>query len=150
MLSSIERARRALRPMILSASPSLPGGGFMKCWVRSIAFCALVFSAPAFSQAYPSRPVRVVVPFPPGGVDVLTRVITTEMSKIMGQPVVLENRAGANGIIGSEAVMRAAPDGYTLLVTTSSTMISRLLLSKNVPFDPVRDFTAIGNMYESQ
>ncbi len=106
-------------------------------------------STACFAQAYPTKPVRVVVPFPPGGVDVLTRVITTEMSKIMGQPVVLENRAGANGIIGSEHVMRAVPDGYTVLVTTSSTLVTSLLLSKNVPFHPVKDFTPIGAMYES-
>src|SRR5262245_33428665 len=90
----------------------------------------LVLAANVHAQSYPSKPVRVVVPFPPGGVDVLTRVITTEMSKTIGQPLVLENRAGANGIIGTEVVMRAAPDGYTLLVTTSSTMIASLVLSK--------------------
>ncbi len=110
---------------------------------------SLIVSAACHAQAYPSRPVRVIVPFPPGGVDVLTRVITTEMTKIMGVPVVLENRAGANGIIGSEAVMRSAPDGYTLLVTTSSTLITSLVLSKNVPFDPEKDFTPIGAMYDS-
>ena len=117
---------------------------------REFAMIALfAFSTGCAAQAFPSKPIRVVVPFPPGGVDVLTRVITTEMSKIIGQPVVLENRAGANGIIGSEVVMRAAPDGYTLLVTTSSTLITSLVLSKNVPFHPVKDFTPIGAMYES-
>ncbi len=108
-----------------------------------------VVSAACHAQAYPSKPVRVIVPFPPGGVDVLTRVITGEMTRIMGVPVVLENRAGANGIIGSEAVMRSAPDGYTLLVTTSSTLITSLVLSRNVPFDPEKDFTPIGAMYEA-
>ena len=119
-------------------------------WIHEIALVALfAVSAGCGAQAFPSKPIRVVVPFPPGGVDVLTRVITTEMSKIIGQPVVLENRAGANGIIGSEVVMRAAPDGYTLLVTTSSTLITSLVLSKNVPFHPAKDFTPIAAMYES-
>jgi tripartite-type tricarboxylate transporter receptor subunit TctC len=109
----------------------------------------LAVAASSLAQTYPSKPIRVVVPFPPGGVDVLTRVVTNEMSKIMGVPVVLENRAGANGIIGSEAVMRSEPDGYSLLVTTSSTLITSLVLSKNVPFDPEKDFTPVGAMYES-
>jgi tripartite-type tricarboxylate transporter receptor subunit TctC len=99
-------------------------------------------------QGFPSKPVRVVVPFPPGGVDVVARPVVTKMGELIGQPFVMENRAGANGIIGSEFVMRAPPDGYTLLVTTSSTLITSLFLSKNVPFDPVKDFTPVGSMYE--
>ena len=103
----------------------------------------------AAAQAYPTRPVRVIVPFPPGGVDVIARVVTNKLGEVTGQPFVLENRAGANGIIGSELVMRSAPDGYTLLITTSSTMVTSGFLSKNVPFDPVKDFTPIGAMYEA-
>jgi tripartite-type tricarboxylate transporter receptor subunit TctC len=109
---------------------------------------ALMVSQLAFGQAFPAKPVRVIVPFPPGGVDVVARPIVNKMGELAGQPFVMENRAGANGIIGSEFVMRAAPDGYTLLVTTSSTLITSLFLSKNVPFDPVRDFTPVGSMYE--
>jgi tripartite-type tricarboxylate transporter receptor subunit TctC len=108
-----------------------------------------VIAVPAAAQQFPSRAVRVVVPFPPGGVDVVARVVTTKMGELTGQPFVLENRAGANGIIGSEFVMRAPADGYTLLVTTSSTLVTSLFLSKNVPFDPVKDFTPIGAMYEA-
>jgi tripartite-type tricarboxylate transporter receptor subunit TctC len=109
----------------------------------------LLAASSAFSQAYPVKPIRVVVPYPPGGVDVLVRVILTEMSKTIGQPMILENRAGANGIIGADVVARAAPDGYTLLTPASSTLITSVILSKNVPFHPVKDFTAIANMYES-
>jgi tripartite-type tricarboxylate transporter receptor subunit TctC len=116
-------------------------------YVAALAGAAL--SATCFAQAFPSKPIHVIVPFPPGGVDVLARVITNKMAEIVSQPVVLENRAGANGIIGSEFVMRAAPDGYTLLVTTSSTLVTSLFLSKNVPFQPLRDFTPIGSMYEA-
>ena len=121
-----------------------------KRWLRqAVMTVSLVFAGVCGAQAYPVKPIRVIVPYPPGGVDVLARVILTEMSKAVGQPVVLENRAGANGIIGAEVVARAAPDGYTLLVTASSTLITSVILSKNVPFHPVKDFTPIGNMYES-
>ncbi|MFM9970984.1 MAG: Bug family tripartite tricarboxylate transporter substrate binding protein [Burkholderiales bacterium] len=115
----------------------------------AIALSAGVWSSGCYAQAFPVKPIRVVVPYPPGGVDVLARVILTEMSKNIGQPVILENRAGANGIIGADVVARAAPDGYTLLVPASSTLITSVILSKNVPFHPVKDFTPITNMYES-
>jgi len=115
--------------------------------VSAVAF--LLAAAPVWAQGYPAKPIRVVVPYPPGGVDVLARVVLTEMSKLIGQPVVLENRAGANGIIGADVVARAAPDGYTLLVCASSTLVTSVILSKTTPFDPVKDFTPVGNMYES-
>ncbi|MSQ53661.1 MAG: tripartite tricarboxylate transporter substrate binding protein [Betaproteobacteria bacterium] len=118
--------------------------------IRNLVFIALFTAATGCgAQAFPTKPIRVVVPYPPGGVDVLARVILTEMSKGIGQPVILENRAGANGIIGADVVARAAPDGYTLLVCASSTLITSVILSKNVPFHSVRDFTPVGNMYES-
>ena len=116
-----------------------------------VAAAALMAATAAFAQAqnFPNRPIRVVVPFPAGGTDVTARVITTKMGEFLGQPLVIENRAGANGNIGSDYVARSAPDGYTLLITTSSTMIAGFLLTKNVPFDPMKDFTPIGNMYEA-
>jgi len=118
--------------------------------LRMLALAAMAgIAADTGALAYPVKPVRVVVPYPPGGVDVLARVVLNEMSKSMGQPVILENRAGANGIIGADVVARAAPDGYTLLVPASSTLITSVILSKNVPFHPVKDFTPVGNMYES-
>jgi len=116
----------------------------------SAGIAALAAVAPvALAQGFPTKPVHVVVPFPPGGVDVVARPIVTRMSESLGRPVIMENRAGANGIIGSELVMRAAPDGYTLLVTTSSTLVTSRFLSKNVPFHPQKDFTPVGAMYES-
>jgi tripartite-type tricarboxylate transporter receptor subunit TctC len=118
--------------------------------LRAIAGVVLALAAGfAHAQAFPSRPIRVVVPFPAGGTDVTARIITTKMAEYLGQPLIVENRAGANGNIGSDYVAKSAPDGYTLLVTTSSTMVAGFLLTKNVPFDPVRDFTPIGNMYEA-
>jgi tripartite-type tricarboxylate transporter receptor subunit TctC len=99
---------------------------------------------PAFSQAWPQRPVRIVVPFPPGnGTDILARLMAPKMAQSLGQPVVVENRGGANGMIGAEAVARAAPDGTAILFTSPSTHVTSLFLSKNLPYDPIRDFTPI-------
>jgi tripartite-type tricarboxylate transporter receptor subunit TctC len=119
--------------------------------IRLLSGIALLAAASGacVAQEFPTKPVHVIVPFPPGGVDVIARPLVTKMSDSLGRPVVMENRAGANGIIGSELVMRAAPDGYTLLVTTSSTLVTSRFLSKNVPFHPQKDFTPIGAMYES-
>ena len=116
------------------------------------ALLAALCGAPvlAFSQAYPARPIRLMVPFEPGaaGVDYVVRLITPKMSEGLGQPVVIENRAGANGMIGAELVARAAPDGYTLLFTTPSTHVTSVFLLKKMPFDPVRDFTPISAAVE--
>ena len=95
------------------------------------------------AQTFPSKPIHVIVPFPPGGVDLTARLLTMKMSENIGQPVVLENRGGANGMIGSELVARSAPDGYMTLFTTPSTHITAVYLSKNVPYDPIKDFTPI-------
>jgi tripartite-type tricarboxylate transporter receptor subunit TctC len=97
----------------------------------------------AAAQSFPSKPVRMVIPFPPGGVDVTGRILASKLGELLGQPVVVDNRGGANGIIGSEIVARAAPDGYTILLTTPSTHITAVYLQKGVPYDPVRDFTPL-------
>lgn len=110
---------------------------------------AIAVAFPVLSQTYPNKPVQVVVPFPPGGSDVTFRVVAAKMSDFLGKPIVVMNRPGASGAIGSEYVARATPDGYTLLLTTSSTMITRKFLAKNLPFDPMKDFTPIGKVYES-
>jgi len=105
--------------------------------------CAL--APAALAQSFPAKPIRLMVPFEPGaaGVDFAVRQMTPKMSEGLGQPVVIENRAGANGMIGAEMVSRAQPDGYTLLFTTPSTHITSVFLLKNMPFDPVKDFTPI-------
>jgi tripartite-type tricarboxylate transporter receptor subunit TctC len=115
-------------------------------YVALVALCAAAFAPAALSQTFPSRVVRVIVPYPPGGgaTELIIRLIAPKMSEALGQPVIIDNRAGANGFIGSEMVARAAPDGHTLLYASSSTMANGIYLSKNVPFDPVRDFTPIG------
>jgi len=107
---------------------------------------ALFFAAAAEAQTYPQKPVRIIVPYPPGGtVDLVARHLGQQLGTQVGQQIVVENRAGANGTIGSDFVSKAAPDGYTLLVQASIFVINPLFL-KNVPYDVQRDFAAISNI----
>lgn len=105
----------------------------------------LVLATPALAQeTYPSRPVRMVVPFPAGGpTDVYARLYADRMARELGQPVVIENRGGAGGAIGSVEVARARPDGLTLLFGTASTHALYALVTKQPQFDPVKDFAAV-------
>ena len=110
-------------------------------WVAA----SLVLALPPVvcAQDYPARPVRLIVPFPPGGsVDVVARALTPKLSERMGQQVVIENRSGASGIIGTEVVAHAKPDGYTLLINTIPFVTNAYLYSK-VPYDPFADFVPI-------
>ena len=107
------------------------------------AWLALAISA-AFAQSYPNRPVRWVVPFPPGGsADIMGRMIGQDLSKALGQQVVIENRAGASAIVGAEYVAKAAPDGYTVLQANVSQMTIHPSLYAKLPYDPVRDFAPV-------
>jgi tripartite-type tricarboxylate transporter receptor subunit TctC len=114
-------------------------------------FASAVVGLPgaAWAQAFPTKPLRLVVPFPPGGIDTQARVLAQKMAEELGQPVLIENRAGANGNIGTEFVARSAADGHTLLFTSSSTMVIGLFVVKAAPFDPFRDFLPVINAYES-
>src|ERR1700682_4774159 len=103
-----------------------------------------MFCVAAQAQSYPNRPVRLVVPFPPGGInDVLARVTAQKLSESLGQNVVVENRPGAGGTIGSNAVAKAAPDGYSLLFGATSTVAVSPNLYANLPYEPVKDFAPI-------
>ena len=110
--------------------------------------CCATWAAPALAQQYPSRPVRMIVPFPAGGpADLVARMLSAKLPDAWGQPLVIENRGGAGGNIGTAAVARSVPDGYTILLTTSGLM-SNPSLYKNTGFDPVKDFapvTVVGN-----
>lgn len=98
---------------------------------------------PARAEDYPSKPIRIVVGFPPGGItDVLARILSAEMQKDWGQPIIVENRPGASGIIGAENVARAQPDGYALLVVAGNHTINPAIRAQ-MPFDAVKSFTAI-------
>jgi tripartite-type tricarboxylate transporter receptor subunit TctC len=107
---------------------------------------AAICAAPliVLAQAWPAKPIRLVVPYPPGGsTDLLARTIGQKVGEALGQTIVVDNRAGAGGMLGSDIVARSAPDGYTILLGTGATHGLTLLLSKSIPYDPVKDFTAI-------
>jgi tripartite-type tricarboxylate transporter receptor subunit TctC len=107
-----------------------------------LAFLLAVASA-TVAQDYPSRAVRMVSPFPPGGsVDLVARLVAVKLSENLGQQVVVENRSGASGNIGTELVARAAPDGYTLLINTTPFVTNAFLYSK-LPYDPLTDFAPV-------
>ena len=109
----------------------------------AVALC-LAMPVASLAQAWPSKPIRLIMPFPgSSSVDVVARLVAQKMSESLGQPVVVEPRPGANGMIGSDVVAKSAPDGYTLQIATPSTHVTSLFLSKNVPYDPVKDFTPI-------
>jgi tripartite-type tricarboxylate transporter receptor subunit TctC len=102
-------------------------------------------AAPAAAQDYPTKIITLVVPFPPGGgVDVLARIVAEKLSAALGQQVVVDNRVGGGGVVGTRAVARSAPDGYTLLLGHSGTMAINPTLYKNAGYDPRKDFAAIG------
>ena len=110
------------------------------------AITLIVAAAAAAAQNYPSRPVRMIVPYPPGGtVDVVARVLALNLAEQTGRNFIVDNRAGANGIVGSDLVAKATPDGYTLLVQASIFVINPLFL-KNVPYDVQKDYTPVTNV----
>src|SRR5450432_2055764 len=96
------------------------------------------------ARSFPSRPIRIIVPFPAGGpTDILARVVAQRMSEDWGQPVVIENRPGTNTVVGAQQVARAAPDGYTLLAAMDTTLVMNPATIKNLPYDPFRDFASV-------
>jgi tripartite-type tricarboxylate transporter receptor subunit TctC len=105
---------------------------------------AFVVAPAAAQQDFPNRAIHIVIPFPAGGPsDIAARIIAQRMNQEWGQPVVVDNRPGANTIIGAEAVAKAAPDGYTLLMAIDSTLVMNQYLYKTLPYDPLNDFVAI-------
>ena len=104
-------------------------------------------SVGGWAQQYPSKPVRIVVPFAPGGAtDIVTRVVAQRLSDLWAQSVVVDNRAGAGGNIGADIVAKAAPDGYTVLMTSGSIVTANQHIYKRMPFDPSRDLAAVTNV----
>lgn len=113
----------------------------------AIAMLLLALSTAASGQAYPSRPLRIVVADSPGGApDQLARLVAEKLASGLGQPVVVENRAGAAGALGAEAVAKSPADGYTLLMTTSAIYALLPQLRKDLPYDPARDFASISRI----
>ncbi len=112
---------------------------------RTLALLAMTLATTALAQTYPSKTIHLVVPFPPGGAaDLTTRTIGQKLSESMGQPVVVENKPGANGVLGIDAVAKSPPDGYTILLTDRGSLTVNPWLYQKLPYDPVKDFAPIG------
>jgi len=130
--------------MVLRGSSAIHGTGMAAAY-RGVLFslCAFTFSA-ACAQPYPTKPVRLVVTYTAGGpADIAARALAQKLAEMWGQQVVVDNRAGAGGIIGTELVAKAAPDGYTLLHGTAAGLIINPLLVKKLPYDTFRDFAPV-------
>ena len=115
------------------------------CWVAAAVAGLLALAAPAQAQDYPHRTVTLVVPYPPGGgVDVLARVVAEKLSGVIGQQVIVDNRVGGSGLVGTRATIRSAPDGYTLFFGHTGSISINPSLYANAGFDPRKDFTPVG------
>lgn len=118
----------------------------MKTRAPAITAALSLLLLPVFTQAqtYPSRPIRLIVPFPPGGaIDMVGRMVAQGVGERVGQTVVVDNRGGAGGIVGAELVAKAAPDGYTLCLCSAGSMISGPKLMTNPPYEARRDFAPV-------
>lgn len=116
----------------------------MKRILSLFAAIALLLPHAAWSQAYPNRPIRIICAFAAGGVvDITARAIAVELTRLLGQPVIVENKPGANGNIGGAEAARSAPDGYTLFLTAASQFAITPLLYAQMPFDPIKDFVPV-------
>lgn len=122
--------------------------GFRRSLLLAASLLALAPLAPlAHAQGFPTKPIKIVVTYAPGGTaDVIARTLATSMSELLGQPVVVENKTGASGSIGTMAVKQAPPDGHTLLVTTIGTVVLAPMVTKDASFDPVKGLTPIANL----
>jgi tripartite-type tricarboxylate transporter receptor subunit TctC len=120
----------------------------MRTSKRGLLAALLIAAAtPVTAADYPDRPVRLVVPYPAGtSTDLLARQVAPKASEVLGQPFVIDNRGGAGGIIGAEAVAKATPDGYTLVFGTSQTQAINVSLYKSLPYDPVKEFAGVARI----
>jgi tripartite-type tricarboxylate transporter receptor subunit TctC len=144
--------RNAPRDDILSARVS-GEDGVKFVWSRVVRIAAvvlggLIVASTGFAQDFPAKPIRMVVPNAVGGLDIYARFFLPRTVETLGQPIVIENRAGASGRIGAESIARSAPDGYSLLFATSAVLVTSPFLSKDLPYDPIKDFTPIGKLLE--
>ena len=115
-------------------------------WLAKMTLAAVLALAATVSsgQLYPSKPIRIIVPFPPGGaVDFYARVVQEPLSEALGQPVIIDNRAGASGMIGADLVAKAPPDGYTLLLGNIASLAINVGIYPKMAYDPAKDFTPI-------
>jgi tripartite-type tricarboxylate transporter receptor subunit TctC len=112
--------------------------------MKVLLFLLSLAALPVFAQSYPAKPVRLVVPFPAGSAtDQVARLVGSQLQEALGQPFVVENKAGAQGAIAAAEVAKAAPDGYTLMVTTNTPQAANVSLFKKLQYDPIKDFAPI-------
>ncbi len=112
-----------------------------------VAAASLSFACAAFAQSYPTKPIKVIVPYPPGdAVDILSRLIGPKVTERLGQPMIVENRAGASGQIGMEVLKNSAPDGYTIGVGQGGNLVVAPHTYKKIPYDPLKDFVPIAEL----
>jgi len=116
--------------------------------MRSLFLALAICAAAAQAQSYPSRPIRSIITVA-GGADLIARLVAQGLTASLGQPVVVETQSGAGGAIGAEAVARAAPDGYTIMLTSESALVMNRFLSKSARLDPLKDFTPITKAFET-
>jgi tripartite-type tricarboxylate transporter receptor subunit TctC len=118
-----------------------------------IVSCGLVMMAggPVIAQpVYPGKPIRMIVPFPPGGsIDPVARLISPKLAESFGQPVLVDNRPGANGTIGTDILAKSPPDGYTIILLGASTHVTNALLMRNLPYDSFKDFAPVATIQRS-
>jgi tripartite-type tricarboxylate transporter receptor subunit TctC len=118
-----------------------------KSWRGGVCLFLFALWSGAAAQGYPAKPIHIIAPFPAGGgYDFLSRMVGAEMTKTFGQPVIVENKAGANGNIGTDAAAKSAPDGYTLLMGGNSPLALNVGLYPKLPYDPLRDFEPIARV----
>lgn len=131
-----------MTPRLLSISPR---PSCSRIIIRTVAIAAIsCFTAVCAAQGFPNKPIRVIVPFPPGNAgDVTARALADKLGQRLGQPIIVENKAGGQGAIGVDAVAKAAPDGYTLLVTSLSPIVITPSVYKTLPYDPMRDLAPV-------
>lgn len=113
----------------------------------AVALMVLCAGTQAHAQAYPNKPIKLIVPYAPGGAtDIIARTLAEKLSDRLGQPVLIENRAGAGGVTGTDAAAKSAPDGYTFLVTLGTTVLINQFLYEKLPYSPARDFSLVSQL----
>ena len=129
----------------MEAKIRIEGATMKKVNLLVLFLAALWPAAGALAQTYPAKPIRLVVPFSPGGAaDLTARTLGQKMGDLLGQPIVIDNKPGANGVLGIDAVAKAAPDGYTILLTDRGSLAVNPSLYTKLPYDPLKDFAHIG------
>ena len=117
----------------------------MRGLLRSfLSFSLLLVMSAAMAQEFPSKPIKLIVPFPPGGPnDIIARIVGQRMSEILKQPVLIDNRGGAGGVLGTDAVAKAEPDGYTIAISSAGALAISSSLQEKIPYDPLKDFEPV-------